>query len=148
MKEHEKHRERKEKEGEVNIHQEKAVLQMKAVSEQWTWCKAACELTRAACWAQAGEQTPQQQDGEETGVLQWAPSTGSPKSPLPPQQRQRDGMQQGKVARREGERGKEGSYTCHWGLTQAKLTQRRGRYPCLSWVCVVVSGLGTAEEPQ
>lgn len=67
--EHEKDREKKKRE-KVNIQHEKAVLQMKAVSEEWTWCKAACELTRAACWEQAGEQTPQQQDGEETGVLQ------------------------------------------------------------------------------
>lgn len=62
-------REKKKRE-KVSIRWGKAVLQMKAVSEQWTRCKAVCELTRAACRAQAGEQTPQQHDGEETAVLQ------------------------------------------------------------------------------
>lgn len=33
-------------------------------------------------------------------------------------------------------------------VTLAKLTQRHGRCPCLSRVCVVVMGLGTTEEPQ
>lgn len=41
--EFEKDREREEKRETVNIHGGKAVLQMTAVSERWTWCKAACE---------------------------------------------------------------------------------------------------------
>jgi len=69
---------REKKRGKKLISQGKAALQMTAVSEQWTWSKAVCELAGAACRAQAGAQSLWQRDGEEAGE-HWR--SGSPKSP-------------------------------------------------------------------
>lgn len=57
---------------------------MTAVSEQWTWRKAACELAGAACRAQAGSRPRGSETGRRLASTGEHQGTGSPKSHFHP----------------------------------------------------------------